>query len=62
MLLLAFDQESIADALESPSADKSLIANALRATATSLRCRAMEFYPTGKRTGKEPKRKKLPRR
>jgi hypothetical protein len=59
MCLLAFDQESIADALESPYSDNSLIAVALRRTATSLRCRAMEFYPTGKHTGKKPKRKKL---
>ena len=62
MLLLAFDQESIADALESTSAEKSLITTALRSTAKSLRCRAMEFYPTGKHTGKKPKRKKLCRR
>jgi hypothetical protein len=58
MLLLAFDQDSIADAIESPYASNSLIAAALRATATSLRCRAVEFYPTGNSAGKKPRPKK----
>jgi hypothetical protein len=62
MLLLAFDQESIADAIESPYANNSLIAAALRSIATSLRCRAVEFYPTGNFSGKKPRREKRRRR
>lgn len=37
LLLLAADQESIADSMDSPHSSKPLVQNALRATASSLR-------------------------
>jgi hypothetical protein len=67
LLLLALDQESIAAALESPSASLPLIAAALRSTSASLRRKATEFgsHSTNssetkqmKRRGRRPGRRK----
>jgi hypothetical protein len=42
LLLLAFDQESIADVMESPAASQAMIAATLRSTAASLRRKAAQ--------------------
>ena len=49
-LLLAMDQESIADAMESPSADRTLILAALRATAASIRRNVKKSDSNSQRT------------
>jgi len=47
LMLLAKDQEAIADVVESPAASPKLIAAALRSTAASLRRKANSLPPLG---------------
>lgn len=64
LLLLAFDQESIAEVLESSDASLPLIAAALRSTAASLRRTAKKFgshAANSSGTTRSTKRRGMPR-